>query len=151
MIIGDEHIVVISAENRLPSELKRERLLVVPAAYERLKLAGAKTARLARGQISGPLSKLDKAVRDALLRGDTHLFTVIDQSVLTDTAKEMAAEAASAGVRLNRLTSEYAAAAAVYHTTIWFGHDRNVPRAIRDALLPTAVRWRLLSELEDAC
>ena len=147
MIIGDEHIAVISAEGRLPRELKREPLLIVPAAHERLKLAGAKTAGLARGQISGPLSRLDKVVRDALLLGDTQLFTVIDQSTLQDTADKIAAEAGAAGVRLNRLASEYAAAAAVYRAAIWFGHDRNVPRAIRDRLVPTAVRWRLLSEL----
>ena len=74
MIVGDEHIAVIAVEGRLPAELDREALFVVPAA-------------------------------------------------------------------------EYAAAAAVYQATIWFGHDRNVPRAIRDGLVPGSVRWRLLSQL----
>ena len=62
MIIGAEHVAVISAEGKLPHKLRRQPLLIVPAAHKGLKLAGGKTARLVRGQISGPLSKLNKAV-----------------------------------------------------------------------------------------
>ena len=68
MIIGDEHIAVISAEGRLPEELAEETLLVTPAA-------------------------------------------------------------------------------SLYRATIWFGHDRNVPRPIREGRVPRPVRWRRLSEL----
>ena len=150
MIVGDEHIAVISAEGRLPVELDREALFVVPAAFERLRLVAMRGARGAlpiRGQISGPLSNLDQAVRNAVVEGDERFFTVIDRSALEEAIKAITDQAALKGVRLNRLASEYAAAAAVYQATIWFGHDRNVPRAIRDGLVPGSVRWRLLSQL----
>ena len=49
--------------------------------------------------------------------------------------------------RLNRLALEYVAAASLYGATIWFGHDRNVPRPIREGRVPRPVRWRRLSEL----
>lgn len=150
MIVGDEHIAVIAAEGRLPAELDREALFVVPAAYERLRLVGMKEERGAlptRGQISSRLSRLDRAVRDAVVARDGGLFTVIDRSALEEAIEAITGEAALKEVRLNRLASEYAAAAAVYQATIWFGHDRNVPRAIRDGLVPGSVRWRLLSQL----
>ena len=72
MIVGDEHIAVISAEGRLPAELDREALFIVPAAYERLRLVAMRETRGAlpiRGQISGRLSRLDRAVRNAVVEG----------------------------------------------------------------------------------
>ncbi len=150
MIVGDEHIAVIAAEGRLPAELDRQALLIVPAAFERLRRVGMREARGAltsRGQISGRLSQLDRAVQRAVLEGDDRLFKVIERSALEQAAEAITGEAALRGVRLNRLASEYAAAAAVYQATIWFGHDRNVPRAIREGRVPGSVRWRLLSQL----
>ena len=147
MIIGDEHIAVISAEGRLPEELAEETLLVTPAAFERLRLVGARTSAVVHGQISGRLAVLTPDLRDAVLRPDSRFFTVIDASALRPTAEEVAAEAESAELRLNRLALEYVAAASLYRATIWFGHDRNVPRPIREGRVPRPVRWRRLSEL----
>ena len=88
---------------------------------------------------------LPPEVRAAVLEADTRLFSVIREESLRPLA-EKAREEAAAGVHLNQLASEYVAAATMYGVTIWFGHDRNVPRSLRDGLVPGQVRWRLLSE-----
>ena len=147
MIIGDEHTAVIAAEGRLPDELAEETLLVTPAAFERLRLVDARTSAAVHGLISGRLAVLAPDVRDAVLRPDSGFFTVIDASALQPTAEQVAAEAESAELRLNRLALEYVAAASLYGATIGFGHDRNVPRPIREGMVPRPVRWRRLSEL----
>lgn len=147
MIIGDEHLAVIAAEGRLPDLLAAESLLITPAAFERLRLADSRTSVLVHGQISARLGVLAQDLREALLRPDSPLFTVIDSEGLQPVVDEVAAEARSAAFQLNRLALEYVAAASVYRTTIWFGHDRNVPRPIREGRVPRPVRWRRLSEL----
>lgn len=63
MIVGVEHIAIISDEGRLTAELDRKALFVVPALYERLRLVatmGARWALPTRGQISSRLSHLDR-------------------------------------------------------------------------------------------
>lgn len=147
MIIGDEHLAVISAEGRLPDVLKREHLSVMPSAFERLRLVDARTSGAVHGQISGRLAVLTPELRDAVLRQDSPFFTVIDAAVLQPLTEEIAAEADSSGLHLNRLAPEYVAAASWYRATVWFGHDRNVPRPIREGRVPRPVGWRLLSEL----
>ena len=74
MIIGDEHIAVISAEGWLPAELEEETLLVTPAAFERLRLVGARTSSAVHGQISGRLAVLAPDVRGAVLRADSRFL-----------------------------------------------------------------------------
>ena len=88
-------------------------------------------------------------MRAEVLQADSRFFTVIEPDILQEAAAEIVAEAESVGVRLNRLAAECVAAATVYEATIWFGHDRIVPRPIRDGLVPRPVRWRRLSELID--
>ncbi|MCY3925365.1 MAG: hypothetical protein OXG52_07635 [bacterium] len=86
-------------------------------------------------------------VRAAVLDADAAVFEVIPEEYLRPLADKARQEAAAAGVRLNRLAAEYVAASIAYGATIWFGHDRNVPRPLSDGLVPQEVRWRLLSEL----
>jgi len=91
-------------------------------------------------------------VRAAVLDADAAVFEVIPEEYLRPLADQARQEAEAAGVRLNRLAAEYVAAeyvaaAIAYGATIWFGHDRNVPRPLSGGLVPQEVRWRLLSEL----
>lgn len=148
MIIGDEHLAVMSAEGRLPGALAQEPLLVTPAAFERLQLVSARASELVRGQLSTRLAVLAEDLRDAVLRPDPRLFRVIGVSTLQPVAAAVAAEAEMSGFRLNRLALEYVAAASFYRAPIWFGHDRNVPRPLAEGRIPRPVRWRLLSELD---
>ena len=152
VIIGDEHAAVIAASGNLPDELKPVRLLIPPTAHRRLRASGRRLAEGSgpqRGQISGPLMDLAPGVRAAVLDADTRVFGVIPEESLRPLARRAREEAAAAGVHLNQLASEYVAAAGMYRTTIWFGHDRNVPRTLRDGLVPQQVDWRLLSELRN--
>ena len=86
-------------------------------------------------------------VRAAVLDAGTRVFEVISGQSLKPLAQQAHEEAATVGVHLNQLAAEYVAAALSYRATIWFGHDRNVPRPLRDGLVPQPVQWRLLSEL----
>lgn len=86
-------------------------------------------------------------VRVGVLDADSPVFRVITEESLGPLVERARREAANAGVHLNRLAAEYVAAAVAYRATIWFGHDRNVPRPLSDGLVPPEFRWRLLSEL----
>lgn len=149
----DEHTVVIAASGALPAELESVRLLIPPAAYQRLLISGQRLATGSapqRGQISGPLMDLAPDVRAAVLDADASIFEVIPQVSLRSHAERVRQEAVAAGVALNRLAVEYIAAAIAYRAPIWFGHDRNVPRPLREGAIPQQVQWRLLSELRPA-
>ena len=79
----------IMGTHRLPEELAEETLLVTPAAFERLRLVGARTSAVVHGQISGRLAVLTPDLRDAVLRPDSRFFTVIDASALRPTAEQV--------------------------------------------------------------
>lgn len=150
MILGDEHTAIIAAAGELPDQLRPAQLLIPPAALDRLRVCGRRLAdatAMYKGQISGPLMDLAPDVRAAVLDADTRVFGVIPAESLRPLAEEAQNEAAAVGVHLNVLASEYVAAAIAYQATIWFGHDRNVPRPLHERLVGQQVRWRLLSEL----
>lgn len=75
-------------------------------------------------------------VRAAVLAADTRVFRVIPAELLRPLSEKARDEADAVGVHLNLLASEYVAAATVYGATIWFGHNRNVPRALTEGFMP---------------
>ena len=149
MIIGDEHTAVIAASESLPEQLASQTLLIPPAAFTRLELSRnlVDSNQAGFGQISGPLSDLTLNKLKALFNVDSRLFDVISEDVLKPVANAAVFAAHEAGVLLSPMASQYVAASAIYKVTIWFGHDRNVPRVLRDGQIPWAVPWRRLSEL----
>ena len=144
-VVCDEHTAVIAASGALPAELESVRLLVPPAAHERLRISGRRLAEGStprRGQISGPLMDLAPDVRAAVLDADSAVSEVIPEVSLHPLAELARQEAAAAGVTLNRLAAEYIAAATAYRAPIRFGHDRNVPRPLTERLIPQQVDSR---------
>ena len=59
------------------------------------------------------------------------------------------AESLDKGIPLTPVCAEYAAAARMFHATIWLGHHRNMPRWAIEGRELAGVRWQRLSDIVD--
>ena len=150
MFVGDEHALMRAVSGTLPPLLEGELLLTVPRSMERI-LRGLERIRQGEsatgGQISSRLRALTPQALEAILDPEPHVYRVVTEEELRPSLIAVTDEAASKGVPLTPLGAELAAAARAFDTTIWLGHDRNLPRWAIEGLELGGVRWRRLSDI----
>ena len=152
MFVGDEHALMRAVSGTLPALLDGELLLTVPRSMtrilrslERIRQGSSGTG----GQISSRLGTLTPLALEAILDPEPHVYRVVAEEELRPSLLTITDEAARKGIPLTPLSAELAAAARTFDTTIWLGHDRNLPRWALDGPGLAGIRWRRLSELPE--
>ena len=150
MFVGDEHALMRAVSGTLPPLLDGELLLTVPRSMARI-LRSLERIRQGEpptsGQVSNRLRGLTPRALEAILNPEPHTYRVVTEAELGPSLIAITGEAATKGIALTPLGAELAAVARAFDTTIWLGHDRNLPRWAIEGPGLNGVRWRRLSDL----
>ena len=150
MIIGDEYALILAAAGALPSEIRHEPLMTVPAAVVRLKRSPERArhgAALGHGRIARLLSALPSDAASAILDPETGLYGVATEVQIGRYMVAARQEAAALGIPLGEYAAQFAGAAKRFEADIWVGYNRNIPRWAQGGIVLEGVRWRRIRDL----